>query len=338
MTHWKLELKKDTTLHICEGKLSSRRNDQTRLDLFKQLFPRSLVEYFVTNINLNYTNKRPRAKNYKGLVTCDDFYAFIGMVLKCCCSSEVSLKEFLRMKERVGLSERKWIRIVQHLDFDLEHVSTELSSTFHSAILLGEAAALDETILPWFGGDPAVKCIPRKPNGTGFKIFTICVQLTRTKRPFCVYFCMDVDSSAINVATILDQTKEILPSWLTIIADSWFGSLGWMEKNSKLALTFAIQENQQSHIWDVFAHDLQQQQYRMFTNGKIILSVYKDASLVRTASTCFTAKPPRTEPPTILQQIRLPPRLSEAAMEKLRDFSLLDLQSLAYAVGESKSK
>jgi len=57
-----------------------------------------------------------------------------------------------------------------------------INENVKSCIQGGGKATGDETIWPWNGDDSAIEVIGRKPNSIGFKVLSLCMELTRSKR------------------------------------------------------------------------------------------------------------------------------------------------------------
>ena len=95
-------------------------------------------------------------------------------------------------------------------------------------------------------------------------------------------------------------------------------------------------------LWQLFAHQLKQYQYRTFTNNKIIITIYKDNELMKTASTLFKIdKPnPHVITPNEALQTNVQPstmQLSDVGIQMLSQLPKEDLEKLASTLGKSSS-
>ncbi|MGH2612279.1 MAG: hypothetical protein ACRDFB_04440 [Rhabdochlamydiaceae bacterium] len=146
----------------------------------------------------------------------------------------------------------------------------------------------------------------------------------------------------IGPYTALNQFKAILPSNCSLTADSWFGMKTWMEFNKSIPLTFSMPDTQGSGMWKLFGHSLKFKEYRTFTNGKIMITVFHDDGIVKTASTCFSivnASAHITTSKQALQTNIQEPKLklSMEGIEILNTLPHEDLKKLASALGYSSS-
>ena len=76
----------------------------------------------------------------------------------------------------------------------------------------------------------------------------------------------------------------------------------------------------------------------MFTNGKVVVSIFHSDQILKVASTAFTVVgdiSPNLPSPHLVD---LPPRLSMEDINLLSKLSLDGLKSLVASLGESKSK
>ena len=74
--------------------------------------------------------------------------------------------------------------------------------------------------------------------------------------------------------------------------NAWLGSPDRMESNNDLPITSCISQQRLSHVWNVLCHNSKCGQYRVFTNGSLIVSVFAavDEKIMKTASTYFRMK------------------------------------------------
>ena len=84
--------------------------------------------------------------------------------------------------ERPGIAERGLKHFLQYLDLDWKQFFIKINIDVKAYIQGGGMSVGDETIWPWRVKDPAIEVIERKPNSTGFKVLSLFMELTRTKR------------------------------------------------------------------------------------------------------------------------------------------------------------
>lgn len=157
------------------------------------------------------------------------------------------------------------------------------------------------------------------------------------------HFIPDITGNSIGPYEALDQFKMVLPKEIPLAVDRWFGMLKWLEFNKSLRITMSLPSTQSGELLDLFGYELEHNQFRTFTNGKVMITVFKGKHLMRTASTCFRHGEVNqffTTPEQILQTNLQPPemQLSEEAVTVLQQLSRTDLVKLASALGKRSSK
>jgi len=285
-------------------------------------------------------NRGPRQLAH---ITTAEIESFVGIILQSLIYKYPSAKEFITTFPHNHLTATRYKKIIKYLKFKELEFFERVNKIFGENISLGGHGTFDETIWPWKGDHPAIVHIERKPNATGFKVFNVCFPLTLSNRPYCVFFIPDLSRPSISVTNSLDTLISSLPlsSTRSITMDNWFCMLGWLYSHPQYNLTFSVKEAQDSNLFSIFSYELPEHHYRTFQKGHVILTVFADVSLVRTASTCFNASLP---PPTTIQSIspspleitQLPPRLSVEAIQVLEQLSVDDLRALASTIGEAK--
>ena len=59
----------------------------------------------------------------------------------------------------------------------------------------------------------------------------MAVSLSKAGLPYLYHFMPDVGMVALNVATVLNTIKQLLPVKIPLTIDAWFGSPDWMQSN-----------------------------------------------------------------------------------------------------------
>lgn len=107
--------------------------------------------------------------------------------------------------------------------------------------------------------------------------------------------------------------------------------LGWIQANYTIPTTIALKEAQSSYLWRIFTKNLHVGEYCTFFNGKVIITVFEDASTVRTVSTCFKVGGKNslafsTITRSNFELCQLPPHLSESDIAILATMSIEGLK------------
>ena len=73
-------------------------------------------------------------------------------------------------------------RFIKHLDIPWKTFFEKINTDFKSCIQAGGKAAADETMWEWKKSDIASVHLERKPISDGFKVLTLALEMTCTKR------------------------------------------------------------------------------------------------------------------------------------------------------------
>jgi hypothetical protein len=60
--------------------------------------------------------------------------------------------------------------------------------------------------------------------------------------------------------------------------------MGWLQLSQNQLTTFAMKKKSCTHLFHVLSHNLRPTQYCVFTNGKIIVSVFHSERIFKVAS------------------------------------------------------
>jgi len=96
--------------------------------------------------------------------------------------------------------------------------------------------------------------------------------------------------------------------------------------------------NHHKELLELFAHNLQPGQYRTFSNGKVMATVFKDTKIVFTVSSEFDSDHVTRVFLRGLDTSSNKPRLSERAVDILKNLPHDDLKRLAKDLGQPESK
>jgi len=114
--------------------------------------------------------------------------------------------------------------------------------------------------------------------------------LACTGRVVCYHVFPDMVVPHLTPSQIMDSVDAIWPlnmPKISMTADSYFTSLGWMESHPQRQVTFAISKSKLEPIIKLFSGDLLLHQYRVFQKGDILLSLWQDNSLVICATNTY---------------------------------------------------
>lgn len=271
-----------------------------------------------------------------------EMWVFAGMILGQLGQSASSERVWLDNKDRMGLNRNRWEKLTSLLEYSEVQLFTRFNQSFKIGILNAGECTLDETMWKWEGEHQAVVHIPRKPVDLGIKVFTISFRFKLTQKPYCFNFLPDLLRPAIGVSTALTSAFNLFRSGPTtaLTADSWFGSFNWAITHASDLYTFALSSSVEPELCEFFGKNLKQGEYRLFSNSRIIISIYFDVAIVRTVTNCYEVVGKAMSPPahTSLEAAGVMPRLSAEGMSLLLSLKQSDLQSLAAFGGEAISK
>jgi hypothetical protein len=162
-------------------------------------------------------------------------------------------------------------------------------------------------------------------------------------RSYCIHFVPEISAEHLGKYAALDCFKVYFGEDMVVFADNWFGQQSWMEFNFKQPTTFGMSDDSLGGLWELFSHDLQLNQYRTFFNGKLVVSVFQDKALMKTASTAFQftkSNPNIITPIQALETNVEPPtlELEESTAKLLSQVCKADLLKIAKALGKPTSK
>jgi hypothetical protein len=127
----------------------------------------------------------------------------------------------------------------------------------------------------------------------------------------------------------------------TLTGDSWYGSLGWLRSHKHVPCTLALSSTSNPHLYNIFTHNLERNEYRVFENNGVLICSYGGEKVMTTATTAFKLGKHKTNIKTSVRQpsnqlLKLEPRFSIEDVEKLKTLSIDALRSIANVYGESK--
>jgi hypothetical protein len=343
-------------VQICKSLISLPRHDGMKSLVFKQMFSESARGLLAQQMNYLIEGEKPASEAHGGHFTVNDILEIGATFLLATVSNATTWTDFSRDTTRKGVKHKRLAKFIKYLSFDTKAFFQQVNNDIKQDIQPGGKAVLDETGWQWLGTHGGLVHIERKPHEDVFKVLTLCLTFSRIQRqdssvfksnfqnrPYCYHFIPDITAKHIGPYAALNQFEMILPKECSLVADAWFGMKSWMECHKSLSLTFALSPAQADGLWQLFGHGLEFKQYRTFSNGKIIVTLFKDAALVVTASTAFKFT---NENPTVLTPFQALEtntsdptiQLSESDIKLLLNVSLDGLKKIASMSGFSTGK
>ncbi|PRP80808.1 hypothetical protein PROFUN_11223 [Planoprotostelium fungivorum] len=266
------------------------RNSVTPASIFRGLFDRSVqqeIRDFMINtfpINEN-TGKRRKME-----LLSEDIEKYAAIQL-----SEMHLAKPDRAHYRAWLNTTNFSisrdeRVAKYIDADWDNIWKILNLNFESAIIPGGNSTVDETMLPWHGFHPMIVYIEGKPEPVGWKAVTMAVKLGVASRPYLIS-CIPEITKHIKPHQALATVRGIAQRHkLSVCGDRWFGRAGYMESFTGTDfLTFGMKLTEDTPLYTIMLHGLHDGQFRVFSNGKMLVSAYRgDSALIVATSNATT--------------------------------------------------
>jgi hypothetical protein len=171
-----------STGQICKSTISATRSKLTELFVFSQLFSEDTRDWLVQQLNKNVAAEKPHSANHGGAFTADIILELALTLLLPLVNGYTSWGSFKEMKDRVGVKKRMIDRFIKYLNIPWETFFTKVNNDLKYCVQLNGRAAGDETMWGWKGDDPATVHLERKPVPDGFKVISMAIEMTRTKR------------------------------------------------------------------------------------------------------------------------------------------------------------
>jgi hypothetical protein len=178
----------------------------------------------------------------------------------------------------------------------------------------------------------------RKPGGEGLRIFLRCFKLSNSTRSICYNVLHDITIPHPGGPHIVEQIEAQRPpnaTGITLCADSYFTSFGWMESNLDKPAVFSFSKTRLDSVADLFSHDLNHHQYRVFKKGEVLLSIWADNKVMMCASTAHTNTPANQGHLRGHVIAPLVPLISQQGVAVLQQLSGDDLHALCSRMGVS---
>jgi hypothetical protein len=305
---------------------------------FQRVFSDELLDHIAT-FTLNQANqKRKGPQGRKISFTSQDILQFIIVIIGMCGKREKNTTVFVRDKNRRGLGISKYEKIRAFLNFDIATLFGIFNKNLKNLIKVGGTSAIDEAIWPWKSDSEFVITIPRKPKDTGLRMYYWAFDLTGSGRPVLWHILPDLRVPCIPPTEVLDAMLRVWPenTNVSVTADAFFTSLTWLRAHSNLSITMGVPARELAKLVPLLTHNLEYHDYRIFTDGTLILNMWRDNTTVTTVTTAFKSTPPdnageiRIRGHDLTGQI---PQLSVEATKILGTLPSADLRILAKMTG-----
>lgn len=176
------------------------------LERFNSIISNDLLEWLTSVVNKNMTENRGARGPSSVATTVEEMRAFIHILVGVI-NTTTTMKAYLETtdpKKRLGsfmeddqlvwIGINRWTLLVKYLVFDDNEV-TELFKRFSAGLAslvvttsCGQThLAADESMIPWrskCGKVSLIVTLPRKPQSTGFRVYTLAVSGTESGQPF----------------------------------------------------------------------------------------------------------------------------------------------------------
>lgn len=196
-------------------------------------------------------------------------------------------------------------------------------------------------MIQFLGSSENVVHIARKPHSTGLRYYIYCSILSVTNRPVCYHVLPELRIPKYTPSEVLTDLHNLLPddNQVSCTVDAFFGSLPWLSNHHEnVSMTMALNSGHYSDLVELFGYQLQPHQYRTFTDGKLILTLWKDNKLMFTVSNEFEYIETNEVDYRGIDTTTIEPLLSKESIELIaQGLSSAELSGLATALGVSKS-
>ena len=313
----------------------SRRSEVTPIGVFLRLITPQMLAKIAADSNEQLKG------NTKVKLTKQDIKGYVSMIVECCGTQTKRWGTYLREKNRVGLERRRYELLRGVLVVNTKQLYTDFTSNTHSITTVAGESAIDETMLPYEGKTDHSVFIPRKPHNIGIRLYLHCFRLSSSDLPLCFSVVPDTEEQCIPSNHVLERMNNHLPvnSKVSITCDSFFSSLGWLESHPNRPTLFSLNSNDLSVLLPLFRHKLKFHEFRMFTNNKIIVSLWMDSELVVCATNRFRmANVPDQKTTVGVNMTGYDPICDQSELQAVANLKIDTLKEIAKRMGESQSK
>jgi hypothetical protein len=290
-------------------------------------------------------NQTPKQHKLKE-ITQEEVWLFLAFIVDVCANQIQDLWDHLEESPHIKI--RTYRNVRENLSFDVVQLVETFNQSSNSTIDVCGDVSLDEQIWEWFGDSGFLAFIPRKPHSTGLKVMALSTSLQSSQRPVCVSILPDnvnprfTANESLQVFFSNDHwfflfkltktkqwaSKALENRCVSITADAWFGNLNWLRNFKSIPTTFSVSSNQFKFL-PLFSSGLKFHEFREFSDGEVIVSVWNDHAIVVSASNAWSvpdSSPQKRMGTDFLHHFS---KLSEDALNNLKIWGLDDLQKLS---------
>jgi hypothetical protein len=154
----------------------------SRKAIFDLVFPNSTCDWLASEINKQIGINKVQKSADGGPLTGDDVTLTVGTLLLAIVEPSTTFDQFVKNTQRKGIKQRALDQFIHHLVFEPKLWFQKLNESIKQVVTKGGFAALDEMMWPWKGKHVAIVYIERKPHPLGFKVLSLCIQLSHSGR------------------------------------------------------------------------------------------------------------------------------------------------------------
>lgn len=306
--------------------------------IFRRIISDRFLQVLADGANAEVESSSLSRQGPKPNFSSDDFLGLVSMILYGMGDKIEQWDDFVRDPNReVGPSIRIYKSARSFLNYRYEDLFSAFNDGLKETIEIGGSGAIDESMVPWGGESPYIMVIPRKPKSRGFRFFNLCFPLGTTGQPVIYHLLPDLRHPSLGGREVLDCMKSILPQGysFSITADSYFGSPSWLNAQTEHFFTLALSSATDPSLFQLFSYKLGPNEFRTFSNGRYVITLWQDNCLVVSASNLFSPTTQQREGRyrgANLSDLR--PTLSLETVEHLAQLPLDQLKIIAKMCGK----
>ena len=174
---------------------------------------------------------------------------------------------------------------------------TTVQERFKRHWVLGKDIAIDEAMVGFLGANPFRRCLPNKPQSTGFKLYTLCCSTSS----YCKNFTVDTQKGRTIVDICATLTEGLIEPNMICYTDRFYtsvklakffrrhhcGLIGTLQANRCPVKAIKVKKSELKKMLP------KRGDVRYFTNrGKetMVISAWRDTGVVRWLSTSMSTK------------------------------------------------
>lgn len=298
-----------------------------------------ILKYLAISASEKSNANRSGPQGRKTDFTVQDIQSYLAMFIDMCGRRKTHMYSYLQEEDRIGLPTNRFEKLRANLTFSPKVLFELFNKGLASIVDVGGHGAIDEAMWEYKGQSPFVVTIKRKPKDTGIRCYLLCFPLTTSGLPVCFQALPDIRTPCFTGSELLEWATKVVPKkkLVSLTADSFFGSLPWLNSHKSFPYTLSLDPTDLPLV-ELFAYQLKHKEYRTYSNGELVISVWLDNKLMVTASSLV--KPPITKSQERLHRgfdvSDATPSLSLEAVETLQELSGEDLKTLAKMCGKSQ--